>query len=137
MTRRRVHHVIGAELETGAPKRRLPIGLLGLFVAITGLRQKPDPAQGPQDMGEQKPRMVVVFPIIDTLPFQSVERLHQMLLGQALFCLDVDDVEEDVPVARRRELGPGSSRVVITKEVGLGEVCEEGAAVGGQRPGFL
>ncbi|WP_247743267.1 hypothetical protein, partial [Phaeobacter italicus] len=66
-----------------------------------------------------------------------VERLHQMLLGQALFSLDVDDVEEDVPVARRRELGPGSSRVVVTKEVGLGEVCEEGAAVGGQRPGFL
>jgi hypothetical protein len=63
-----------------------------------------------------------------------------MLLGQALFCLDVDDVddvEEDVPVARRRELGPGSSRVVVTKEVGLGELCEEGAAVGGQRPGFL
>ncbi len=80
-------------------------------------------------MGEQKPRVVVVFPIIDALSFQSVERLHQMRLGQSLFCLDVDDVEEDVPVARRCELGPGCAGVVVAEEVGLGEVCEEGAAV--------
>ena len=77
-------------------------------------------------MGEQKPRMVVVFPIIDTLPFQSVERLHQMRLGQAFLRLYIDDVEEDVPVARRGELGPGSAGVVVAVEIGLGEVCEEG-----------
>ena len=124
-----LQHVIGAELETGTPERRLPVGLLGPSIAYRGFHQKPDPAQGPQYMGEQKPRVVVIFPIIDALPFQSVERLHQMRLGQTFFCLDIDDVEEDVPVARRRELGTSRAGVVVPKEVGLGEVCEEGAPV--------
>lgn len=52
-----------------------------------------------------------------------------MRLGQALLRLEIDDVEEDVPVARRRELGPGSACVIVAKEVGLGEVGKEGAAV--------
>jgi len=129
MPRRRFHHVICAELETGVPKRRLPIGLVGAPVAAGSFRQKPDPTQGPQDMGEQKPGVVVVFPVIDPLAFQTVKRLHQMRLGQALLGLDVYDVEEDVPVAGCRELGPSGAGVVVAEEVGLGEVCEEGATV--------
>jgi len=75
-----LHHVIGAEFKTGAPERRLPVRLFGPFVAIAGLRQKSNPTQGPQYMGKQKPRVIVVF----TLGKRLLRKLQRQVPRRAV-----------------------------------------------------
>ena len=56
-------------------------------------------------MREDEPGVVIVFPINHMRTFfETIECLDEMRFCEALFGLDVDDVEEDVPVSGSCEL---------------------------------
>ena len=62
----------------------------------------------------------------------TVEGFHQMGFGQPTLSFDVDDVEEDVPVAGRGEVGSAEPTMVVMEQIVLDQGHEQLATAGVQ-----
>ena len=121
------HGAICVELQARAPKRCLRIGALGHESrAEWRLDQEPYPAQGPEDMAHEEALMGIVGLVGDArLVAEAVEDLQQVVVCHAAFRLDIDHVQEDIPVPWGMFISAGETCMIVPKEVGFSQKPEQ------------
>lgn len=81
-------------------------------------------------MREEKPGVIIVFPISHVISFlQAIEGFHKVDFCKSLFCIDINDFQENVPVSGSCEFRPGVARVIVFEQIRFSDLGEEFAAL--------